>query len=497
LFTLAQLPVAPPVQGAAPAEEAVMGDTAAGAPSLPDTEAALSDQQQATAEPAADALEPLVAINDDAEQSMAADTSTLAVLDDSSLPVDVAQLESVSRALQLEVDGETKASPKEEEQDQSQQDALQDGKAAAEQQAVVVEDELVRSGALQADAALTHTVERELDLADTDGVPASEEVSGDAHADGAANGTASGLGDSSTVVVDDVAYGSAAVTEAEQQANHDDAVVTVDVTEDSLTVSDKINFEPNTAVLTARARKILKHLAETLNAHPLITLVEIAGHCSNSGSSSEANAFEQMLSEARAAAVVADLVAHGVAPTRLMARGYGDTRPVASNATAEGRARNRRVEFVILARHGEQLRAEAEEEHDTSPPATVEVGELQLAVSEKISFEPNTAALVPRAKRVLRSVAEALQKHPELRRVEVAGHCSDAGSRKEDDEMELRISEARAGAVVMQLVRLGVDSARLTARGYGDTRPVATNSTAEGRALNRRVEFVILERDPK
>jgi OOP family OmpA-OmpF porin len=72
--------------------------------------------------------------------------------------------------------------------------------------------------------------------------------------------------------------------------------------------------------------------------------VEVAGHTDSTGSA----ATNVRLSEARAAAVRAYLARRGVAPDRMVARGYGSSRPVAPNATAAGRARNRRVELHRL-----------------------------------------------------------------------------------------------------------------------------------------------------
>ena len=69
----------------------------------------------------------------------------------------------------------------------------------------------------------------------------------------------------------------------------------------------------------------------------------------------------------------------------------------------------------------------------------------------------------------------------------VEGHTDDVGS----DEDNLALSEARAQAVVDYLVAGGIDTARLTAIGYGESRPIADNDTAEGRAENRRIQFVV------
>lgn len=70
--------------------------------------------------------------------------------------------------------------------------------------------------------------------------------------------------------------------------------------------------------------------------------LEIQGHTDNIGT----DAYNQPLSEAGARAVVSWLMQHNVGPARLSARGYGKTRPIADNATDEGRAQNRRVEIA-------------------------------------------------------------------------------------------------------------------------------------------------------
>jgi OOP family OmpA-OmpF porin len=73
-------------------------------------------------------------------------------------------------------------------------------------------------------------------------------------------------------------------------------------------------------------------------------------------------------------------------------------------------------------------------------------------------------------------------------RYEVAGHTDNVG----DKAMNQRLSEARAKAVVAYLRSKGIDASRLVSRGYGETKPIADNGTADGRAQNRRITFTRL-----
>jgi outer membrane protein OmpA-like peptidoglycan-associated protein len=81
-------------------------------------------------------------------------------------------------------------------------------------------------------------------------------------------------------------------------------------------------------------------------------------------------------------------------------------------------------------------------------------------------------------------VAGLLRQDPELRLL-VEGHTDATNT----DAYNLGLSERRARAVVAALVKRGIDGARLQAKGFGKSRPVADNATAQGRALNRRVEI--------
>lgn len=89
----------------------------------------------------------------------------------------------------------------------------------------------------------------------------------------------------------------------------------------------------------------------------------------------------------------------------------------------------------------------------------------------------------------LDKVVEFLNNNPSVE-IEIAGHTDSKGS----DEYNLNLSQGRAQAVVDYLIGQGIDSFRLIAKGYGETVPVATNDTDEGRAINRRVEFTVLKK---
>ncbi len=125
-------------------------------------------------------------------------------------------------------------------------------------------------------------------------------------------------------------------------------------------------------------------------------------------------------------------------------------------------------------------------------PVTVEsverdVLETGLFRTSSVNFEFAKADLIPTSAATLDIVADVLRRYPALR-VEVGGHTDDRGSDATND----RLSQRRAESVLDYLVASGVATDRLAAVGYGERRPVASNETETGRALNRRVEFVVL-----
>ncbi|MCH8117088.1 MAG: OmpA family protein [Proteobacteria bacterium] len=106
-----------------------------------------------------------------------------------------------------------------------------------------------------------------------------------------------------------------------------------------------------------------------------------------------------------------------------------------------------------------------------------------------VNFVSNSDRLLAGAEQVLADAAATLKKYPTMV-VEVAGHTDSDGSAANN----LGLSERRANTVRDFLVRAGASAANLSARGYGEARPIADNATAEGKAMNRRVELRILRR---
>ncbi|MEF3193254.1 MAG: OmpA family protein [Halothiobacillaceae bacterium] len=110
-----------------------------------------------------------------------------------------------------------------------------------------------------------------------------------------------------------------------------------------LSFPDQISFDVGRADIKPQFTRSLDNVANTLRQYSQ-TRIEIAGHTDSTGSA----AYNQRLSENRANAVRSYLANRGVAPERMFAVGYGPSRPIASNATAEGRAQNRRVEIIVI-----------------------------------------------------------------------------------------------------------------------------------------------------
>ncbi len=128
--------------------------------------------------------------------------------------------------------------------------------------------------------------------------------------------------------------------------------------------------------------------------------------------------------------------------------------------------------------------------------AGIKVDELGCRLQEIITlkgvvFATSSATLIGESEQILDAIVLTLLRYPGLK-VEVAGYTDNRGSRTYNE----KLSQRRAEAVRSYLVEHGVAAEQLMARGYGPENPVAGNETAEGRALNRRVELHMLEQEP-
>jgi OOP family OmpA-OmpF porin len=110
---------------------------------------------------------------------------------------------------------------------------------------------------------------------------------------------------------------------------------------------------------------------------------------------------------------------------------------------------------------------------------------LTKIVTHGILFDVDQATLKPESMGTINEIADLLKKNPSLR-FEIDGHTDNTGNSTHN----LALSQQRAEAVKAQLVSMGIDAARLKTAGFGDTKPIDSNDTPEGRANNRRVEFV-------
>ena len=226
-------------------------------------------------------------------------------------------------------------------------------------------------------------------------------------------------------------------------------------------------FDIDRALIRPEYREEIAHVGDFMKKYPTTTAV-IEGHTDNVGSAEH----NLDLSQRRAEAVVDYLVENfGIDRSRLSAKGYGLTRPVADNATDEGRQKNRRIEAIIDC---------AFDVKEVQPPE-------RLCIALVLDFASGSAEIRPEYQDEIAKVGEYLKKYPTTTAV-IEGHTDNVGSA----ENNMALSLKRAQAVVDNLVKnFGIDPGRLSAKGYGSTRRIAYNDTPEGRAKNRRIDAVI------
>lgn len=122
-------------------------------------------------------------------------------------------------------------------------------------------------------------------------------------------------------------------------------------------------------------------------------------------------------------------------------------------------------------------------------PGLVALSGGSIRVSQQVFFKFGKDRIQKASYPLLIAVADLLKARPELRRIEIQGHTDNRGPA----DYNLDLSERRAQSVLRFLVEQGIESARVTAKGYGDTQPLKKNNSKAGRLTNRRVVFIVVD----
>lgn len=267
-------------------------------------------------------------------------------------------------------------------------------------------------------------------------------------------------------------------------------------------ILEGVHFKFDSDKLTSYSEEILTRAAEVLNKFPK-TNIEIQGHTDSLGN----YLYNQFLSERRAMSVKNFLISKGVSSERLTTFGYGEDKPIDDNGTEYGKARNRRIEFRIISdgkadqikiipsdkvyerdllKENEKILNEFKIDEERKIAESIVKGEN--LVFTNVRFEFDSDELTEDSKEILDNVVNVLNKLTDIK-LEIQGHTDSKGN----DNYNLKLSERRAKSVKNYLVSKGIDEFRFSTIGKGETQPIADNNSDEGRALNRRIEFIIVK----
>lgn len=287
-------------------------------------------------------------------------------------------------------------------------------------------------------------------------------------------------------------------------------------------VLSDVTFKPGSSWLTPRARGALDTVSTTLLAFPEAR-VQVRAHTDSDGPAD----LNLGLSARRAESVVTYLKSKGIAELQLETLGLGESTPIDSNDSKDGKKRNRRVELRSLPNIDDQIiidndamlaalsvdikpAVSAKKVASAKPvvpwradpvfppmsgvkieplPKSAYVAGLSLGgIVKNVSFKGESAALAPESSQALQTISKQLKQFPEVR-VIVMGHTDN----QLNTEQSLTLSVERANSVVSHLVSLGIDAKRLSAEGFGSALPVAQNLTDTDRRRNQRIELRVLD----
>jgi outer membrane protein OmpA-like peptidoglycan-associated protein len=161
-------------------------------------------------------------------------------------------------------------------------------------------------------------------------------------------------------------------------------------------------------------------------------------------------------------------------PTRILASGEGYLPSV--------------NEFVVEGQKDLQARISL---NPRPAQPNVVVTQKELKLKETVHFQHDSADILPDSMAIVQEVAEVMSQQEDIAHVEIQGHTDDTGNAA----YNLRLSQNRAAAVKDALMAHGISGTRLTAKGYGQEKPLVPNVSDFNRSRNRRVQLIITERD--
>lgn len=233
----------------------------------------------------------------------------------------------------------------------------------------------------------------------------------------------------------------------------------------SLYLHTKVTFPAGEIIASERIKTQVERIGYVLQQNPDSKVV-VAGHTDNAGDS----AANMQLSKHRAQSIKQLLMLmYNIDASRITATGYGETRPLVSNATEEGRQRNRRVELTLRGYY-----------RDTT-------SYIALNRPYNIHFETGQSMISGSFKDQVYKLGLYLKQNPSTS-VRIDGYTDNVG----DAEANLQLSKERADAVRQYLAQnYGIAPERLRVEGHGEQSPIASNDSAEGRFKNRRVTITV------
>jgi outer membrane protein OmpA-like peptidoglycan-associated protein len=251
------------------------------------------------------------------------------------------------------------------------------------------------------------------------------------------------------------------------------------------TIGHAVYFESGKSKVSQKDRLWLDSVSTILRSTVNYS-ISIQGYCDADGSE-ESNLI---LANSRSMNVFRVFMNDKLDKSFIQTQSFGEKNPVSDNNTAEGKAKNRRVELSIKYQLPESagkslqnnsVKKEVELHQDLSS-SNLEVG--KTLVLKNLNFEGGTPILLPESEPTLKELLKIMQDNPTME-IEIGGHVCCG------PDMDLSIE--RAKRVYTYLKGHGIDSRRMSYRGYSFDKPIANESTEEGRTKNRRVEITILK----